>query len=805
MAFLQDLRHSFRSLSRSRGFTLIAVMMLTAGIGANSAMFSVVRGVLLDPLPYTSADRLYRIFYTNHEYPKFPFNPADFLDYRARNRAFESMAVFTQDDLELSDSDQPERLTSLSVSKDYFHVLGVAPFIGRDFQASDEIPGNERVLIVSYALWQRCFAADRTVIGRKALINGEPYMIVGVAPAGFEHCGGDYRSPGFGATVDAWSPFPFRAQGRGSHFLNGIGRLKPGVTPAEAAKDMNRIAADLGREHHYDWQIFVVSLRDEIVGKSERMLVVLLGAVALVLLIACVNVACLLLIRGLARGRDLAIRAALGASRMQLLATNIADVTILSLLGAAGGSLVAWWGVKLLKHEVASMLPRAESIRVDPVLLAFTLGLSLLTGLIFGLAPAIAMARTDLRQTLHEGGRASTSSARQASLRSLLVVGEIGLALTLLIGAGLFLRSFANLLRLDPGFQPQNVITATVVLPQSRYKSGDARARFFHDYLARISTLPGVLSTGASSDVPWTGYDENAGLNVEGRPSSPNDEAHARYRSATPGYFKAMGVPLLAGRDISDTDDRNAPNVVVINQSMARRYWPGDNAVGKRISFGDHPQEKDWFRVVGIVGDVKDSPSAKTAEPAFWWPESQQAFNTLLVAVRSAGNPEQAVSGMRRELSNLDRQLPLSDIRTMEQITQASRSAPRFVLSLIAIFAVLALGLAAIGTYGVVAESVAQRSHEFGLRIALGAGSLDLLGLVFVQGVRLAAIGVVGGLTLAWVLGRFLRTMLFGVQANDPVTFLLAAFVAMLVAVIACIVPAKRASGADPMTSLRAE
>ncbi len=661
------------------------------------------------------------------------------------------------------------------------------------------------MLIVSYALWQRRFAADRGVIGRKVLINGEPFTIVGVAPAGFEHCGGDYRSPGFGATVDAWAPFAFRAGGRGSHFLNGIGRLKAGVTAAEASNDMNRIAADLGHEYHYDWRIFLVSLRDEIVGKSERMLVVLLGAVALVLLIACVNVAGLLLIRALARGRDLAIRAALGASRMQLLATSMADVAILSLLGAVGGSLVAWWGVRLLKTQVASMLPRAESIRVDPMLLGFTLALSLLTGLIFGLAPAISMARTDLRQTLHEGGRAATSSRRQSRLRSLLVIGEIGLALTLLVGAGLFLRSFANLLRLDPGFKPQNVITATVVLPGSRYKDQAARARFFREYLDRVSQLPGVLSAGASSDVPWTAYDENAGFNVEGHPSTPGDSPHARYHSATPAYFRTMGVPLLAGRPIAETDDEKSPFVIVINESMARRFWPGENAVGKRITFDDHPKEKDWFTVIGIVGDVKDTPSAKSAQPAFWWSGSQIVFNAMLVAVRTNGNPAQAVGGMRSELANLDRQLPLSDIRTMEQITQESRSAPRFVLALIAIFAVLALALAATGTYGVVAESVAQRSHEFGLRIALGAGRLDLLRMVFVQALRLAGVGVVAGLALAWVLGRFLQTMLFGVAANDPVTFGVAALVAVSVAMLACMVPAKRASEADPIVSLRAE
>jgi predicted permease len=804
-AFFNDLRYAFRDLSKNNGFTAIAVLTLAAGIGANTAMFSVVRGVLLDPLPYRQADRLYRIFYTNHEYPQFPFNPADFLDYRERNRVFESMAVFAERDLELSDPDRPERLTALRVSKDYFHVLGAAPLIGRDFQASDEIPGNQRVAILSEALWKRRFSADRGIVGRKILMEGEPFTVIGVAPAGFEHCGGDYRSPPHGATVDAWWPYSFGPSSRGSHFLNGIGRLKPGVTVADASSDMNRIAADLGATYHYTWRIFLVSLRDEIVGKSQRMLVVLLGAVAFVLLIACVNVAGLMVVRATARSRDIAVRAALGASRMRLIGASVAESLILALLGAAGGSLVAWWGVALLSKAVSSILPRADLIRIDPALFGFTLALSLLTGLLFGLAPAIRSARADLSQTLREGGRGATSGSRQSRLRNILVVGEIGLASALLIGAGLFLRSFVNLLRLDPGFRTQNVITATVVLPGSRYKDDTSRVRFFHDFLANISSLPGVLAAGASSDVPWTGWNENAGFFVEGRPSSPDDETHAKYHAATPEYFRAMGIPLLDGRFIRESDDVKAPNVIVINQSMALHYWPGENAVGKRITFSDHPKEKDWFTVIGVVGDVKAAPSAPMPEPAFWWSQYQQGFNEMLIAARTNGDPLNAIAGLRRELAQMDRLLPLSNIRTMEEIEGESRNRPRFVLALTGIFAALALALAAIGTYGVIAHSVAQRMHEFGLRIALGARTRDLLALVLAQTLRLAAIGVLMGLALSWALGRLLQGLLYGVNVRDPVTFLTAAGVSLIAALLASFIPASRAAQADPMISLRAE
>jgi predicted permease len=804
MNFLQDLRYAVRNLANHRGFTAIAVLTLAAGIGANSAMFSVVRGVLLDPLPYRQADRLYRIFYTTHEYPKFPFNPADFLDYRARNQGFESIAVFVENDLELAGSDRPERLTALAVSKDYFHVLGAPPAMGRDFEASDEIPGNQRVVILSNELWQRRFASDRGIVGQKVLMNGEPFTVIGVAPAGFEHCGGDYRSPGHGATVDAWSPFAFRPGNRGSHFLNGIGRLKPGVSAAQAADDMNRIAEELGRQYHYDWRIFLVSLRDEIVGKSQRMLVVLLGAVAFVLLIACVNVAGLLLVRATSRRRDMAVRAALGASRMRLISASIAESLVLALAGAVGGSLAAWWGIVALSKQVAGILPRTDTIRIDPALFAFTVALSLITGLIFGLAPAIVAARTDLNQRLREGGR-GTSGDFQARLRGVLVVGEIALASALLIGAGLFLRSFVTLLRLDPGFQSQNVITATVVLPGARYKDGESRGRFFRDFLGRVSSLPEVRAAGASTDVPWTGYDENAGFTVEGRPSSNNDDTHARYHAATPDYFHAMGIPLLAGRFLSETDDAKAPSAIVVNDSMARRYWPGANAVGRRITFSDHPKEKDWSTVVGIVGDVKDAPSSKAAEPAFWWSESQTGFDAMSIVVRTNGDPSQAIGGMRRELAQMDAQLPLSGIRTMEQIAGASRSGPRFVLVLTGIFAALALALASIGTYGVIAYSVAQRMHEFGLRIALGARNRDLFAMVLTQGLRLAAVGVAIGLVLSWALGRWLGSLLYGVNPRDPATFLAATSAALLAALIACFLPARRATEVDPMISLRAE
>jgi predicted permease len=803
---LQDLRHAVRDLFKNPGFALLAILTLAIGIGASTAMFSVVRGVLLAPLPYTESDRLYRVFYTNAHFPRFAMNPTDFMDFRERNRVFESLAVYTQDDLELSGLDRPERLTALRISSDYFRVLGAHPILGRDFQASDELPGNDQSIMISHNLWVRRFSSDPNIVGRKVSFNRLPMTVIGVMAPGFEHPGGDYRSPGQGATVDAWRPFSFQRAGRGSHFLNGIARLKPGTTAKIASDDINRIAADLDKETYpSEWRLFLVPLREEIVGKSERMLLVLLGSVIFVLLIACVNVASLLLVRATARSRDMAVRAALGASRSRLIRQNFTESMLLALLGALGGQLLATVGVGVLAKMLAATLPRAHMIRIDPTLFAFTLALSIATALLFGVVPAIAGSRGDLNRTLHEAGRGATSGGRMAGLRNALVVGEIALAFALLVGAGLFLRSFVNLLHTDAGFQAENVLTARIVLPRVRYGTQETKNPFFHELIDRISNLPGVRAVGASSDVPWTSYDENSGFTVEGRLSVPNDEPHARYHSATPDYFRAMGIPLIKGRFLTDADDPKAPIVVVINSSMARKYWPGQDAVGKRITFSDKPAEKDWTRVVGVVGDVKDTASAAAAEPAFWWSQQQQGFGDMLIAVRAAGDPTLLVGTVRNQLAQMDAELPLTDVRTMEQVASASMGGPRLLLVLTGVFSALALGLAAIGTYGVIAYSVAQRTHEFGLRIALGARGWDIVKLVGGQGLRLALSGIVIGFMISLALGRLLDKLLYGVKGYDPLTSLAAFAGALMVAMLAGYIPARRATQVDPMISLRSE
>lgn len=806
--FNQDIRQALRAVFKNPGFSLLAILTLAVGIGASTAMFSVIRAVLLDPLPYPQAERIYRVFYTSAHYPKFPMNPTDFLDYRERNRVFASLAVFTEADLELSDRDRPERLTGLRVSKDYFQVLGAVPEVGRDFQASDEIPGNQFVAILSHNLWQRRFSGDRRIVGQTVRLDGRPYTVVGVMGAGFQHPGGDYRSPGFGATVDAWCPLAFQRGGRGAHFLNGIGRLKPGVSESEASNEINRIAGDLAKDFpasNADWRLFLVPLRQEIVGRSERMLLVLLGSVGFVLLIACVNVASLLLVRAAARSREMAVRSALGASRARLIRQGFSESLVLAVLGAAGGQIMAAGAVHLLSKTLAATLPRAQTIRVDMGMLGFTLLLSFGTAIVFGLTPAIAGSRGDLNRALREAGRGATGGVAHSRMRNVMVVAEIALASTLLVGAGLFLRSFVNLLRVDAGFQPENVLTARVVLPQSRYANDQARNRFFREFLDRVSHLPGVRAAGASSDVPWTAYDENAGFRVEGRASDPNDEPHARYHSATPEYFKAMGIPLFRGRSLADADDLNMPMVIVINESMARRYWRGRDALGGRITFSDHPKDKDWFTVVGVAGDVKDAPGSNEAEPAFWWSQAQQGFDDMLIAVRANGDPLLLLNAVRNEVRQMDAELPLADARTMEQIAGASRGGARLILVLIGLFSAVALGLAAIGTYGVIAYSVSQRVHELGLRIAIGARNGDIVRLIGGQAVRLAVTGLGIGLALSLALGRLVEKLLYGVNAHDPLTLTTAFAVALTVASVAGYFPARQATRVDPMISLRGE
>ena len=808
----QDVRYAARMFARSPGFSIAAVLTMALAIGANSAIFSVIDGVLLRSLPYPRPDRLVRLFLQSANYPKFPLNPFDFRDYRDRSRSFDSLAAYTRNDLQLSGSGRPVRLTGFAVTAGFFHVLGVEPAIGREFSTRDELPTNGHVAMLSDKLWRSRFSARPDIVGQKIVLNAVPYTVIGVIPPKVEHPGNAYHAVAYGETVDLWVPFTFQGSpaSRGSHYLDCVARLKDRVTPVRAQAELNAIMTELGREHEPDrgWRVTVVSLQHEIVGRTQRMLWVLLGAVMVVLLIACVNSANLLLARATVRQREMALRAALGARKSRLIRQLLTESILISLAGAALGAFIAMAGLKTLVSFLPADFPRAADIQINAGMFLFALIAACVTGILFGLAPALQGSRTDLLRPLHEGSGRLTGSSGSVALRNSLVVSEVALACLLLIAAGLMLRSFFNLLRTDPGFRPERVLTAALSLPSARYQKIDAVVRFYDRLTIDLSSIPGVSAAGTGTDLPWTGYDENVGgFNIEGKKPPPGQEFHARYHVASSNYFRALGIPLLEGRFFTAHDNQNAAPALIINQSMARRYWPGENALGKRVSFADSPKEKDWLTVIGIVGDVKDTPASNGAEPAFWWPLLQEPgrFGEMSVVLRSNLDPLQLANRIRLAVSQLDPNLAVADVRLMNEVVGDSYAASRFALFLIGLFGLLALTLAAIGTYGVISYSTSQRSHEFGVRIALGAKPRDVISFVLREGLKLAAIGAVLGVVSGVALARLLGDLLYQVKGNDPLTITVACLTAIVVSIVACYVPARRATRNDPMTALRTD
>ena len=808
---MQDVRYAARQLKGNPLFSVALVLTLALSIGANSAIFSVVDSVLLKSLPYEHPDRIVRIYLTSSEYPKFPLNPFDFRDYRTRSRSFESMAAYTRGDMQLSgNSSEPQLLRGFYVTSGYFHVLGLRPELGQEFDRKAEVPGSALQVILSDRLWRSQFGGDPNILGRKITLDARPHTVIGVMSKGAEHPGNNYRSVAYGDDVDIWTPFVFQGNPaqRGAHYLDAIGRLKDSVTREQAAAELSALMTQIAREGGQagsGWKVMVSSLTQEVVGSSRTILLVLLGTVGMVLLIACSNAANLLLARAASRQREIAVRLALGASRSRLVGQLLTESVLVALIAGALGLAMAVGGVRALVSLLPANFPRSHEIHVSAAVFLFTFLISIATGVLFGLTPAIQASRTDPRQGLHEGGRSATVSRRFNRLRNALVVAEVSLACVLLIGAGLLLRSLVNLLHLNPGFQQNHILSATLSLPEAAYpKKGDVQ-RFNLRLDEALNSLPGIESAGVGSDLPWTGYDENMNFNIEGKQPPPHEEFHGRYHYASPEYFSTLGIPLLSGRFFTEADNQSAPKVVILNRSMAKHYWPNEEVVGKRITFDEKPKEKDWFTVVGVVGDVKDKPNSGEAEPALWWSDQQIVFGQMSVVVRGTASPQVLAEGVRSAVRQIDPKLAVADVRLMDQIVDASVSTPRFAFVLVGLFAGLAILLAAIGTYGVIAYSVSQRTSEFGLRMALGAQRADVLRLVLAQAAKLVFSGTVLGIVLALGLGRVLSSIIYDVNPADPLTFAAAGLIVVAVAVFACYLPARRATGTNPMTALRAE
>ncbi|HEY9432835.1 MAG TPA: ABC transporter permease [Blastocatellia bacterium] len=806
----QDLRFGLRMLRKNPGFTAIAVITLSLGIGANTAIFSVVNGVLLKPLPYPEPERLVRVFQRITNFQKAPMSPADFRDYREQNTTFESLAGYFRQDLELAQQESAERLLGMRASSGYFRALGLQPILGREFTREEEIPDESAVVILSHGLWRRRFDGDPKIVGKTVRLSGKPFTVVGVAPDGLQHVGGGYRPLPHGESVDIWWPMRLGLnRPRSAHIVNVIGRLKPGVTRQQAEAEFDLIAARLAEQYpgpYRSAQTLTQPLREEIVEGSRWTLLLLLAAVFLVLLIACVNVANLTLARAAAREREIAVRVALGAGRARIVRQLLIESLTLAAMGGLLGLLLAKLAINALVRLGPEQLPRLQMINLDGRILVFTILVSLLTGLLFGMAPALQSLKINLNESLKEGGRAASGGKRQRQTRGALVVAEVALALALLLGAGLLMRSFMKLQQTDPGFNPEGVLTMSIVLPGARYAYGEPQISFLQRLVERVSALPGASSAGVTSDLPWTGYQNEGGFKVEGKTFPPDQMAQAQYHFISADYMRTIGAPLLSGRWFDARDRRGSQPVILINQAMARKYWPSEDAVGKRVgmTFVDNPQQV-WFEVVGVIGDVKDYPNSAEAEPAYYYPITQESYSEMSLAIRADKDPLSLLEAVRREVRALDREMPISEVKTLETVAAAAVAGRRFILLLVSLFALTALALAGIGVYGVTSYLVARRTHEIGIRIALGANSFDVLKLALRQGMALTFAGVGAGLALAFAATRLMANLLYGVGATDPATFVAVPLFLIGLSFVACWIPARRATQVDPLVAIRRE
>jgi putative ABC transport system permease protein len=797
---LTDLRYAIRQLIKSPGFAAVAILTLGLGIGACTAIFSVVNGVLLHPLDYPQPDRIVVIRETNlPQFPEFTVSPPNYLDWEKQTKSYSYLAAYGGMQVNLTGEGEPQRLVGVRATAHYFDVYGVQPVLGRKFLPEEDAAGRNHVVILSHPFWQHVFGGDPKVIGRSLQLNGEPYTVIGVAPPDF----------GQASKVDTWIPMGFKPDetnkdARGGHYLSVIGRLRPGVTVAQARAELEVLASQLARQYpdsNKGWGVFLMPMLDYSVRDVRAILYTLLGAVGCVLLIACANIANLLLARATARHREISIRAALGAGRARLVRQLLTESILLGVCGGAAGLLLARWGLDLLLSLAPSTLPRTNEIHLDSAVLVFSLALSILTGVVFGIAPALLAAHTDVNEALKQGARGSTDA--RGRLRAALVVIEVAFALVLLGGAGLLARSFIRLTHVDPGFVPQDATVLRLSLPEKKYAKPEEQVAFADALLARLRALPGVQAVGLTHSLPLLS-DWVLGFNIQGRPAiAPSDLPPTNYYAVTPDYFRAMGIRLIRGRLFTAHDDTRAPRVAIINETLARQFFPNEDPIGKRINVTDGPDT--WREIVGIVGDIKQYGVDKATTSQTYEPFAQRSYETLNIIVRTNGSSSGLVAALRPAVYAVDKDQPVGTIRPLEEILGETIAKQRFAVLLLTVFSFVALVIAAVGIYGVMAYSVVQRTGEFGIRMALGAQRGDLLRLVLTHGGKLVGLGLVIGLGAMLAGSQVMRSMLFQTNARDPLTFATITLLLGAVALIACLLPAHRATRVNPIEALRAE
>ncbi len=800
---LRDIRYALRMLWKRPGFTVVAVITLALGIGANTAIFSVINAVLLAPLPYEDPERLVAVWerqvITNEN--QQPVSLPNLDDWKEQNRVFEQLAITRNATFNLTQDGETERVTGARVSSNFYSLLRVKPILGRTFTEGEDRPGAQPVVLISYGIWQRRYAADTQIVGRSLQVDSIPYTVVGVLPRGIGYPTADTD------LVIPFIPLPRDAQ-RANHFVWVIGRLQSGVSLEQARTEMDAIAARLEQQYpvtNTGWRVNVVPLQEQVVGNIRPALLVLLGAVGCVLLIACANVANLLLARAVGRRMELAVRAAMGASRWQLIRQLLTESILLSLCGGILGFLLAVWCVPILTRLSSGSLPRVDEVRISYRVLFFTLLISLVTGIIFGLLPAWQSSSKKLTDSLREGRRGSTGGLLHKRVLNLLVITEVALALVLLVGAGLMIRSFISVSQVSPGYDPRGILTAGIGLSPIKYPEMQQQAVFYQTLLTKLETLPGMVSIAAVSRVPVVAVISSSNFNIKGRPVEAGHSPVANARLISPRYFQTMGIPFTQGRDFTLRDTKDTPDAVIINKVMAERFWPNESPLGQFIYLS--AETTRWREIVGVVGNEKLSGLDAEIAPAIYIPIAQNTFpnaaRNMFLVLRAQGEPTSMVPSIQKELRSMDQEQALFQVRLLEEVISNSLSQRRFNSLLLVIFGALAGLLAAVGIYGVIAYSVTQRTNEIGIRLALGAQQSDVLNMILGQGIKLTLIGIAIGMVAAFALTRILSSLLFGVSATDPVTFLSIPLLLTIVALLASYLPARRATKVDPCVALR--